>query len=191
MQKVEEIFFKPEMLEAFLARFRGEQILNIGNVVAVLENVKSGAKKIIHGVNIVTNDGDAYYAQMACGEAPDDDFDGASSGLRLGDTDTPAPGKTDTDVNNFLAGTAHALDATYEQTDDPDTDNTGAGVDIVTWRFSYLTTEGNAVDIIEGAIVDDRTTPTAALTHFLFAAAFTKTSSDTLKVFVNHQFNGV
>jgi hypothetical protein len=45
--------------------------------------------------------------------------------------------------------------------------------------------------IIEGAIVDDRTTPTAALTHFLFAASFNKTSSDTLKVFVNHTMNGV
>ena len=82
-------------------------------------------------------------------------------------------------------------DATYPQTDDQDGDNTGAGVDIVTWRYSYTTAQGNVVDIIEGAIVDNDTTPTAALCHFLFAGIFTKTSSDTLKVFVNHTFTGV
>ena len=191
MQKVEEIFFKPEMLDAVLARFQGERILNIGNVVAVLENAKNGSKKIVHGVNIVTNDGDAYYAQSACAETPDDDFDGASSGLRLG-SDNTSPTKTDTDVTTFLSGSDHALDATYEKTDDQDTDNTGAGVDIVTWRYSYLTSEGNVDGIIEGAISDVRAGPsTAVLTHFLFAASFNKTSSDTLKVFVNHQFNGV
>ena len=75
-------------------------------------------------------------------------------------------------------------------TNDSDGDNTGSGVDIVSWRYSYLTTEGNVSGIIEGAIVDDDTTPTGALTHFLFAASFNKTSSDTLKVFVNHEFAG-
>jgi hypothetical protein len=127
---------------------------------------------------------------MACGETPTDDFDAAAAGLRLGSNNT-TPTKSDGDVTTFLTGTGHALDATYERTADPDTDNTGAGVDIVTWRFSYTTAEGNANGIIEGAIVDNRTTPTGALTHFLFAAAFDKTSSDTLKVFVNHQMNGV
>lgn len=188
-----------------------EEVRIIGRAVAVLENVdkvyrdvvitdRDGKKKTvglnpgdklrIHGVNIVTNDGDTYYAQSACGETPTDDFDGASSGLRLG-SDNTAPTKSDTDVTTFLSGTAHALDATYEKTNDGDTDNTGAGVDVVTWRFSYTTSEGNATGIIEGAIVDDKTTPTAALTHFLFAASFNKTSSDTLKVFVNHTMNGV
>lgn len=190
MKKVEEINFEPDVLEKILNTFKGEEVLNIGNVVAILENVKTGHKKIIHGLNIVTNDGDAYYAQMACAETPDDDFDGASSGLRLG-TGTTSPTKTDTDVTTFLSGSDHALDSGYEKTNDDDPDNTGAGVDIVTWRFSYATDEGNGTDIAEGAIVDNKTTPTAALTHFLFAAAFDKTSSDTLKVFVNHQFNGV
>ena len=167
-----------------------ENIQIIGRVIAVLENKKTGEKKIIHGLNIVTNDGDTYYAQSAVAEAVDDDFDGASSGLRLG-SDNTAPDKVDTDVTTFLSGSAHALDATYPRTDDPDSDNSGADVDIVTWRFSYLTSEGNVDAIIEGAIVDDKTTPTAALTHFLFAALFNKTASDTLKVFVNHTFTGV
>lgn len=163
-------------------------VLVTGKVLAVLDGPMG--RIVIPGLNVVTNSGDLYYAQSAAGETPTDDFDAAASGLRLGDSNT-APTKSDTDVTNFLAGTGHALDATYEKTNDGDADNTGAAVDTVTWRYSYLTSEGNAVGIEEGAIVDNRTTPTDALTHFLFAALFDKTSSDTLKVFVNHNMLGV
>lgn len=187
MSKITEIFMKKSVIEKLMAN---EEIQIVGRVIAVLENKKTGHKKIIHGLNLITNDGDTYYAQSAVAEAVDDDFDGASSGLRLG-SDNTTPVKGNTDVTTFLAGSGHALDATYPRTADPDGDNSGAGVDIVTWRFSYLTSEGNVDAIIEGAIVDDKVTPTAALSHFLFAALFNKTSSDTLKVFVNHTFNGV
>lgn len=185
--KIKEIFFTKSALDKLMA---DEKIQIVGKVVAVLENKKTGKKTIIHGVNIVTNDGDTYYAQSAVAESVDDDFDGGSSGLRLG-SDNTTPVKADTDVTTFLTGSDHGLDATYPLTDDPDTDNTGSGVDIVTWRYSYTTAEGNVDGIIEGAIVDNKGTPTAALTHFLFAASFNKTSSDTLKIFVNHTFNGV
>jgi hypothetical protein len=182
-------------LDALVERVRranpqAEGLRITGQVLAVLRCELLDAELIMPGVNIVTNDGDLYYAQSAAGEAPTDDFDGAASGLRLG-SDNTAPVKTDTDVTTFLAGSAHALDATYEKTNDDDADNTGAGVDIVTWRYSYTTAEGNVNNIIEGAIVDDRTTPTAALTHFLFGAVFSKTNADTLKVFVNHEMSGV
>jgi len=187
MLKVKEIFMPKWLMAKLMA---DDDVKIVGLVQAHLTNVNTGAKTIIHGVNIVTDDGDTYYAQSACGETPDDDFDGASSGLRLGDDNT-TPTKSDTDVTSFLSGSAHALDGTYPQTDDQDGDNSGAGVDIVTWRFSYTTGEGNVSGIDEGAIVDDRTTPTAALCHFLFAATFSKTASDTLKIFVNHTFNGV
>lgn len=166
-----------------------ESVSLAGRVLAVLENVETGEVKVVEGKNIVTNDGDVYYAESVAAIGPSDDFDAASSGLRLG-SDNTAPTKTDTDLNTLLAGTQQALDASYETVDDGDADNTGAGVDVVTWRYSYDTTEGNVTNIVEGAIVDDRTTPTAALTHFTFAAAFDKTSSDTLKIFVNHTFNG-
>jgi hypothetical protein len=170
-------------------RRRGaDQEFVFGQVLAVLNC--EGYQLITPGINIVTTAGDVYYAQMAAGEAPTNDFDGAASGLRLGDDNT-APTKADTDVTNFLAGSAHALDATYEKTNDGDSDNTGAGANVVTWRYSYTTGEGNVNGIEEGAIVDDRTTPTVALTHFLFAAPFNKTATDTLKVFINHEFTGV
>ena len=163
----------------------------IGKVLAVKRSPIYGLELVIPGMNIVTNDGDVYYAQSAAAETPTDDFDHATTaGLRLGSAAT-APVKTNTDLTTFLSGSDHVIDATYEQTNDGDADNTGAGTDIVTWRYSYLTSEGNVSGIQEGAIADDKTTPTAVLTHFLFAASFSKTSSDTLKVFVNHEFLGV
>ena len=161
-----------------------------GQVLAVLKHPLLERQVVIPGLNIVTNDGDVYYAQSAVGEVPTDDFDAAGAGWRLGTSGT-APTKTDTDVGTEDAAGRKATDGTYPQTNDPDGDNTGSGVDIVTWRVSYTTAEANITNIAEGAIVDNRTTPTAALTHFLFAATFTKTSSDTLKVFANHEMLGV
>ncbi len=147
-------------------------------------------KSITPALNLVTNDGDVYYAQSSGSETPTDDFDAAVGGLRHGSASTAAT-KTDTDVTTFLSGTGLVVDATYPTTNDSDGDNTGAGTDILTWRFSYGTGDGNATGIYEGAIVENRTTPTAALTHYIYAASFNKTSSDTLKVFVNHEFLGV
>jgi len=167
-----------------------DRIVLTGKIVAILRNPELERELVIPGLNIVTNDGDVYYAQSSVAETPTDDFDAAGAGFRLG-TDNTAPTKSDTDVTTEDSAGRKATDATYPRTDDPDGDNTGAGVDIVTWRVSYTTAEANITGIQEGAIVDDRATPTAALTHFLFAASFDKTASDTLKVFVNHEMLGV
>ena len=156
----------------------------ICNVVAILK--RGNKTKYIPGANIVTNDGDLYYAQRGAGETPTNTY----VGFRLG-TDNTTPTKTDTDVTTFLSGSGKNTDATYPKTNDGDSDNTGAGTDVVSWRVSYTTAEANGTGIEELAIVDNITTPTTALTHALFAASFDKTSSDTLKVFVNHTINGV
>lgn len=186
--KLEEIFFSQKAIKELMA---DEKESIIGRAIAILENVKTGKKRIIHGINIVTDDGDTYYAQMAASETPDDDFVGGTSGIRLGDDNTP-PTKADIDVTSFLSGTNKAIEATYPQTDDQDADNIGAGVDIISWLYSYTTAQGNAVGIYEGGISDVHAgASTALLTHFLFAAAFDKTSSDTLKIFVNHEFDGI
>ena len=164
--------------------------INIGsirwNVLAVLTHA-DGHKLVIPGHNIVTNEGDIYYAQKAVGASPTDDF--TAGGLRLG-TGTTTPVKTAIDLTTFGADGDIAETSGYPKTADADGDNTGSGTDIVTWLFTYGTGDGNIAGIAEGAVVDNLTTPTAALCHFLFAASFSKTSSDTLKVFVNHQFNG-
>jgi len=158
-----------------------------GTIVAVLTNTQTGHKSTYYGHNIITNDGDLYYAQKVVGDTPTDDF--TAGGLRLG-TGTTTPVKADTDVTTFGSDGDIAETSGYPKVNDGDGDNTGAGTDIVTWLFTYGTGDGNISGIAEGAIVDNLTTPTAALSHFLFASSFSKTSSDTLKVFVNHKFNG-
>jgi hypothetical protein len=55
-----------------------------GQILIILTNTQTGKKRIIEGNNIVTNGGDKYYAQMACGETPDDDFDAAHHGPSAG-----------------------------------------------------------------------------------------------------------
>lgn len=185
--KIKEVFFKKKWIDWLI---RNSKVDIVGNVLAILENPITKQKLLMHGVNIVTNKGDVYYAESICAETPTDDFDGASSGIRLGSAVT-GPTKTDNDVTTFLAGTGKGLEATYPMTSDTDGDNTGSGTDIASWKYAYTTAQGNATGIQEGAIVDDITTPTGALTHFLFAASFNKTSSDTLKVFVNHECLGV
>jgi len=154
------------------------------NGFALLEG--PGKRRIIGLANIVTNDGDQYYAEAAVG-APS----WTVAGIRLG-TGTAAATKTDTDVTTYLAGSGKAMDGTYPMTNDTDPDNAaGKGIDIVSWRVSHATTEGNGNNIAELALVDNIAAPTKALTHALFAATFNKTSSDTLKTFINHTMNGV
>jgi hypothetical protein len=190
---MKEIRFTQERIDEILSLRKGldEPISIKGRGWAILTNILTGEITRIEALNIVTNDGDQYYAQLISAESPSDDFKGANAGLRLG-TGTGAPTKADIDVATFVSGSGKARKSGYPKTNDTgDADNTGDGVDIVTWTYEYATGEANNGAIAEGAIVDNITTPTAALTHFLFAAAFPKTSADTLKVIINHQLNGI
>jgi hypothetical protein len=187
MNRITEILLPNRLLRHYQDVFGVESVR--GRILAIRRNIYTGELLKIHGINIVTDAGDKFYAQKAMGETPTIAFN-TLGGLRLG-TNATTPTKAHTDVGTFLAGSGHTIKATYPKTADADTDNTGAGVDIASWTYEYLTTEGNGADIAEGAVVNSITSPTAALTHFLFAALFTKTAADTLKVIVNHQFNGV
>lgn len=188
-QVIRQFFFGPSFWKKLNAMVENGECRLTGRGFAYLGHADGSVDKI-ELANIVTDQGDKYYAQMAGGESPTVNFKAAGSGLRLG-TGTGTPHKDHTDLTTFLAGSAHAIKSGYPKTNDNDGDNTGAGVDILTWTYEYLTSEGNGANIAEGAIADDRTTPAALISHFLFAAPFTKTSADTLKVVVNHQFNGV
>lgn len=167
----------------------------VGNVYAVLENVKTGEKRTMHTHNIVTNAGDEYYAERAAAETPNFTVAGMRLGTNAGTASAPL--KTDvklqtTTGSSLLAGSEKAIDATYPKSNDGDTDNPGAGVDICTWRVSYLTSEANAADIASLDLPDSLTdgSITKSLCVANFAAKFTKAATDTLKVFVNHEFTG-
>ena len=176
----------------------GNQINPDLNVCIVKENTLTGQKTWLYTHNIVTNDGDLYYAQQATETSPTSDFSGSNGRmeLRTGSA-TPAKGDVFTQVTTPIPASIQEIDSTYPKVNDGDSDNTGAGTDIATWRTSWTTSDFNATAIIGGCIhvaggASGATTAgaTKLLTHFSITS-FNKTASDTLKIFVNHTFNGV
>ena len=107
----------------------------------------------------------------------------------------PAKGNDRGDLlGTLIPGSAKVIDATYPQVNDPDSDNTGAGVDIISYRVSYLTSEANNPDsqITDQILTNPSPGATEALiNHAEFTTPFDKTSADTMKVFVNHETLGV
>ena len=172
----------------------GNQINPDLNVCIVKENTTTGQKTWLYTHNIVTNDGDLYYAQKSVGGTPTSDFGGSDGRmeLRTGSA-TPAKAHVYSDVTTPVTASRKAKDSGYPKTADDDSDNTGSGTDIVTWRTSWTTSDFNATAIIGGCFHAGGASPASGsklLTHFSITS-FNKTASDTLKIFVNHTFNGV
>lgn len=161
-----------------------------GEVIAILRNEETGLYRVHKTHNIITDAGDTYYAQKAAGEAVTNAFDS----LWLGTTNASTPGKaSDSDDITLIAGSTKLVKSTYPKTNDADADNTGEGPDVVTWTFEYAAGDFNHATITDGMIgVGAHAAAEPALTHFEFSGgAFAKTASDTLKVIINHTFNGV
>jgi hypothetical protein len=164
-----------------------------GKVTAVLENVFTGEKRVFETENLVTTAGDLYYAQRSANETPTNftsgaTFDGIME-LYESDSGAVAEGNDRSDLGTIV-GSGKAMDGTYPKTNDGDSDNTGSGTTVVTYLVSFTTGEVNG-DIADVIITNP--SPGASepiLMHAEFGAAFTKTSSDTLKVFVNHTLAG-
>lgn len=156
------------------------------NVTVVLKDAEGNVTNVVKGKNIVTDAGDIAYAQKIVSEATS--FDTPS--IRLG-TGSTAVTKADTDVETFIAGSNKAVDVGFPQRNNVDPGNVDGGVDVITWKFSYALGDLDQLAINEGAIVDDGTTPTTALNHFLFQAPFDVSATDQLTVYVNHTLNGI
>lgn len=156
------------------------------NVVAILRNVKTGEETRHLGHNIITDQGDAFYARRGAGSG--DTF--TVAGLKLG-SGLATPAKGDNDVGTVIANGSVAVTGGWPKVSDATTGNEGYGsVDSVTWKFDFGTAAGNGT-VAEGAITNTLSAgATACICHFLFGTAFTKTSSDTLTVFVNHNYLG-
>jgi hypothetical protein len=166
------------------------------NVIAVLIR-RNGKREIFRAKNLIGDAGDKNYAQRVCAESPTLAF----TTLELGDDVSdatgwsvghPAKASTRAHMSSKIGSTQKAVTALYPKTADADADNTGAGVDVVSWLFSYAKADFANANIIAGLITI--TGPAAGsdiLTGFSFAAKFGKTADDTLKVFVNHTANGI
>lgn len=158
------------------------------NVLAIIRNKFGEIKSIVRGKNIITNDGDLFYAQMGAGEATTHDFINCVLG-----TGEVAADKGD-DYNDMtpIADSEKAPSANYPKTNDQDADNTGKAVDSITWKYYWLGADFDDDAIAEGCITV--VTPEAGdkvLTRFLFVAPFPKEATDTLTLYVNHNFIGV
>lgn len=169
-----------------------------GVVVVVLENRETGEKRTHVSRNIVTDAGDLYYAERCVKTAiPTNFVDGAGAWdgvieLFNGASAAPAKGNDRSDMAGPVATSESAMAAGYPKVNDLDADNTGAGVDIVTYLAEYASGEANAAGIADVIVTNPSPGGAEALLmHAEFASPFTKTSADTLKVFVNHQLNGV
>ncbi len=178
-----------------LIRSHPEKLEIGGSVIAIVRDEKTGLLKgryVTH--NIVTDAGDEYYAEAGAvhgGEARTNLFDSMS----LGTSASGPPAKAnDSDDVTEIASTNKLVKATYPKTNDTgDSDNTGDGIDVVTWTFEWAGSDFNSTVITDGAIlVGAMGAAEPLLTHFEFTGGvFTKTATDTLKVIVNHTFNGV
>ncbi len=178
-----------------LVRPERERLEIGGSVIAIVRDEKTGLIKgryVTH--NIVTDAGDEYYAEAGAvsgGESLTNAFDSMS----LGTSASAAPAKAnDSDDLTEIASTNKVVKATYPKTNDTgDSDNTGDGIDVVTWTFEWSGADFNSTVITDAIIlVGAKGAAEPILTHFEFTGGvFTKTATDTLKVIVNHTFNGV
>jgi hypothetical protein len=169
-------------------------VLPKGNILehdalAILSNHQTGQRIVIPGRNIVTDEGDKFYAQSACGETPTKSF----TSLYLCTAGPATPAKDDdTDEYTEHAGSEKAASAGYPKTNDDDGDNTGAGVDVISWKFEYTTGDGPFVAITHSYIsIASAGAAEAILNSYKWAASWGKDSSTSCKVFANHTANGV
>ena len=180
------------------------------NNICVVKTTADGTKQWFYGSNIVTNDGDIYYAKLGASETPssNENFRTVASGSGAtcvlnnpSSADTLAKADDYGEVSSPIVTSGAQKDCTsaYPKTNDGDSDNTGAGTDVVTYKFSWTTSQidtsaGNA--ITGGCIVDKAATLANGikiLTHWNFSSpsSFHKTNTDTLTLYVNHTMNGV
>ena len=165
-----------------------EQLALLSDALVVLVNEKTADRIIIPGRNIVTDEGDKYYAQKACGETPDNDF----NSLYLATAGPTSPGKSDNYGSFTVAsGSEKAVATGYPKTNDSDSDNTGAGVDVITWLFQYATSDGPFSAITHSFIsIASASGTDPILNSYKWASSWDKDGSTSCKVFANHTENG-
>jgi hypothetical protein len=166
-----------------------------GTITVILQDAKTGEVKHRETVdNYVTYDGDIYYAELGAQKTQTNDFGGATGRMVMNDSSGTSPDRgADWGELGAVVGSGNpkAFDTFYPHVNDSDSDNTGVNLtSTVTYRTSYTTGEANG-DIAEVAIHLTGASGTDPILMQATFSEFTKTASDTLKVFVNHKMTGV
>jgi hypothetical protein len=172
---------------------------NVIRVLSFPEVSPSGTidmiKEFDYTHNLVTNDGEIFYAKQGAGETPATNENFASGRFEMGTTAyTEAEGDTynefDVSGTSAISGSNQVFTAGYPKTNDTgDSDNTGDATDAVSYAVNYSAASWNDTDVEQGCILDNSSPVSATKLLAVFSfTSFAKTSSDTLKVFVNHAF---
>ena len=200
-QKKESFFSWADKTPKYTSRYNAEQ-KTTDNVVRVLsfpEFSPSGKQEMIkefdYTHNLITNDGEIYYAIKSAGETPSTNENFLTGRFEMGTTayteaETDTFNEFDVSTTSKISGSRQAFTSGYPKTNDTgDADNTGDSTQSVSYAVNYSAGAWNDTDVEQGCIHDNATpvTTTKLLSVFSFTS-FAKTSSDTLKVFVNHQF---
>lgn len=176
-----------------------------GKVCAVLRDTKTGKTRIIEGRNLVTNDGDLYYAERGAllttgtpiSPVPTNftDTNGVPDMIMEVGTDATPPAADKTNnrsaLTNQVVASQKAMDAGYPKVNDLDADNTGKGADIVTYKVSWTTGDFNATGITQVCITNPSPIAAEVLLTYIVLTSFNKTSTDTLTMYINHSLTGV
>jgi hypothetical protein len=152
--------------------------------------------------NIITDAGDLFYAERSVKTAiPTNFVDGSGDWdgiFELYADNATAPGKANNRSTGFsggafVASSQQAPEATYPKINDTgDADNTGDGPDITTYTVVYTKGTLNDTGIDDVFITNPSHGATEAiLFHADGLGTLTITTNDSLKIIVNHQFNGV
>ena len=172
---------------------------NVVRVLSFPEVSPSGKQEMIkefdYTHNLVTNDGEIFYAKQGAGETPSANENFQSGRFEIGTTayteaETDTFNQFDVSGTSKINGSRQTFTSGYPKTNDTgDTDNTGDSTQAVSYAVNYTAASWNDTDVEQGCIHDNATptTTTKLLCVFSFTS-FAKTSSDTLKIFVNHTF---
>jgi hypothetical protein len=178
---------------------KGVEIDSHNNVLGVLENTETGFTTYNWGANLVGTAGDTYYAKKSStvpGIATNENFLQGRAELQTGVVGTPGKNDQYSTVLVPVTASRKTLESNYPKTNDAaanSAENPTGTVESITYKY-YWNTSSFSANGITGGMIHDNATPVAAtklLTHWGFAAAFSKTSTDTLTLYVNHKMNGV
>lgn len=149
----------------------------------------TGERALLAGHNLVSTAGELWYAEKIVGDTPTNSF--GISELATAVPGTPAAGDNRSNYT-IQASSTKAHSAGYPKRNDTDTDNTGKGTDVITFKSEWTAGDGNWTGLNGGIITN--TTPGASepiLTGYSFGGAVNKDSSTALTVWVNHAPTGV
>jgi hypothetical protein len=175
-----------------------------GTVVAVVKGPDGAIKQQVQARNIVTDDGNLYYAQRAAlltvgatiSPVPTNftDANGVPDMIMGYGTAGNAPATTSdrSDITSISTGSELALDSGYPLTNDADGDNTGAGTTVCTYHREYAAGVGTDTGIDRVFLTNPSPGASEVLISYaVLSPSVNKAAGDTLKIFVNHTFLGV